>query len=291
VKGIILAGGTGSRLEPLTIAVSKQLLPLYDKPLIYYPLSTLMLAGIRDILIITTPHDQSQFQKLLKDGSQWGIKLTYEVQNEPRGIAEALILGQRHIDGDHVALILGDNVFFGPGLGRQLSSFAGREGATIFAFETPLSKAYGVAEIGVDGQILSIEEKPTEPKSNYAIPGLYFYDQSASSRARALVPSLRGELEITDLNKLYWADGFLQVVKLESDTQWFDAGTFESMHEAETWIRNFEKRTGQKVSSPEEVSWRMDYIDQAAFSLLASNFGPNHYGEYLRSLAKNLASQ
>jgi len=254
LKGIILAGGSGSRLHPLTVAVSKQLLPVYDKPMIYYPLTTLMLAGITELLIITTPHDQAAFQRLLKDGSQWGVSLTYAVQEKPNGLAEALIIGEKFIDGDTVALILGDNLFYGEGLGRSLKRFSNLRGAQIFAHSVAHPSAYGVVEFDEHGDAISLEEKPLVPKSKFAIPGLYFYDHRASGFAASLSPSSRGELEITDLNRMYLSLGALKVEELGNSVVWMDMGTFQDLAEATEFVRVVERRLGSTLGEPASVT-------------------------------------
>jgi glucose-1-phosphate thymidylyltransferase len=254
VKGIILAGGTGTRLHPITRAVSKQLLPIYDKPMIYYPLSTLMLSGLREILLITTPHDQDAFSRLLGDGSQIGIEITYVIQDQPNGLAEALILGEKFLDGEKCALILGDNLFYGPGLGTHLQQNKSVAGALIFAYQVGNPSAYGVVEFDDDGTVLSIEEKPKAPKSTYAVPGIYFYDERASSFARQLVPSERGELEITALNNSYLALGELRVEILSRATTWLDTGTHESLYEAGGLIRTLQHRNGMRIGDVEQIA-------------------------------------
>jgi len=254
VKGIILAGGTGTRLHPITRAVSKQLLPIYDKPMIYYPLSTLMLSGLREILLITTPHDQDAFSRLLGDGSQIGIEITYVIQDQPNGLAEALILGEKFLDGEKCALILGDNLFYGPGLGTHLQQNTSIAGALIFAYQVGNPSAYGVVEFDDDGTVLSIEEKPKAPKSTYAVPGIYFYDERASSFARQLVPSERGELEITALNNSYLALGELRVEILSRATTWLDTGTHESLYEAGGLIRTLQHRNGMRIGDVEQIA-------------------------------------
>jgi glucose-1-phosphate thymidylyltransferase len=284
VKGIILAGGSGTRLAPLTLPTSKQLLPVYDKPMIYYPLSTLMLAGIREILIITTPHEQDQFKRLLKDGSQWGINLTYEVQPEPKGLAEAFIIGEEFIAGENVALILGDNIFYGEGMGTALSNLAGRNGASIFGYRVANPNRYGVLEISADGLVADIEEKPEAAKSNIVIPGLYFLDSTASSKARALKPSFRGELEIVDLLKLYLADGQLKADVLSSNKTWLDTGTIDSLIDAANGVRKIEETLGKKINVPEEVAWRLGYITSEQLGEEASKYQNSGYGDYLRAL-------
>jgi glucose-1-phosphate thymidylyltransferase len=260
VKGIVLAGGSGTRLYPITRAVSKQLLPIYDKPMIYYPLSTLMLAGLRDILLITTPHDQTAFQRLLGDGSQFGIKITWIVQDNPNGLAEALILGEEFLNGDKCALILGDNLFYGPGLGRQLTKKTDVEGALIFAYEVADPSAYGVVNFDDSGLVTSIEEKPDKPKSNFAVPGMYFYDENASALAKTLKPSSRGELEITALNNAYLERGQLRCEVLSRATTWLDTGTHESLFEASSLIRALQHRTGFRIGDIEQIARDQGWI-------------------------------
>jgi glucose-1-phosphate thymidylyltransferase len=260
VKGIILAGGTGTRLHPITRAVSKQLLPIYDKPMIFYPLSTLMLSGLREILLITTPHDQDAFTRLLGDGSQLGMKISYVVQDAPNGLAEALLLGEKFLDGDKCALILGDNLFYGPGLGTHLQQNTKVEGALIFAYQVIDPSAYGVVEFDNAGKVLSIEEKPTAPKSSYAVPGIYFYDERASSFARELKPSARGELEITALNNAYLERGELRAEILSRATTWLDTGTHESLYEAGGLIRTLQHRTGMRIGDVEQIARDQGWI-------------------------------
>jgi len=284
-KGIILAGGSGTRLYPLTQAVSKQLLPVYDKPMIYYPLSTLMQARIRDILIITTPHEQSVFRKLLGDGEQWGIRLSYAVQERPEGLAQALIIGEAFIDGEPSCLILGDNIFHGGGLRDVLRRATDREGgATVFGYWVSDPERYGVVEFDQDFQALSIEEKPAAPKSNYAVTGLYFYDERAPEFARGLAPSSRGELEITDLNKRYLEAGDLSVERLGRGYAWLDTGTHESLQQAASFIETIETRQGLKIACPEEIALIQGWIDRAQVERLAQPLRKSGYGDYLLQL-------
>lgn len=285
MKGIILAGGSGTRLYPLTISVSKQLMPIYDKPMIYYPLSILLLAGIREILIITTPEDSQAFQKLLGDGSQIGCKIEYKVQPKPEGLAQAFIIGEEFIGDDNVALVLGDNIFYGAGLPRLLQQKSKLEhGACVFAYQVSDPERYGVVEFNHDKKVISIEEKPHEPKSNYAIPGLYFYDNRVVKFAKELKPSDRGELEITDINKEYLDLGELEVGVMGRGIAWLDTGTFDSLHQATEFVRIIEKRQGVKVSCIEEIAYRLKYIDKKQLLQSAKKYGKSGYGDYLRNV-------
>ena len=284
MKGIILAGGSGTRLAPLTLPTSKQLLPVYDKPMIYYPLSTLMLAGITEILIITTPHEQDQFKRLLKDGSQFGISLTYKTQPNPDGLAQALIIGEEFIDNQPVALILGDNIFYGPGMGTALAGMANRSGATVFAYEVENPSAYGVVEFDSNGKVLSIEEKPDKPKSNHVIPGLYFYDAQATTMAKTLKPSARGELEITDLHNLYLEKDQLNVEVLDKTKTWLDTGSLDSLLDAAQGVRKIEQNLAKKINVPEEIAWRLGLIDDQQLKTLAEQYPKSGYGDYLLGL-------
>ena len=286
MKGIVLAGGTGSRLWPITKGVSKQLLPVYDKPLIHYPIGTLFLAGIKDILVITTPEDLSSFQRLLGNGSQYGASFTFATQAKPNGLAEAFIIAEEFIGGESVALILGDNIFHGVGLGRQLEKIDATNGATIFAYKVSDPQRYGVVEFAADGKVVSIEEKPLKPKSDYAIPGLYFYDSQVVSIAKRIEPSARGELEITSINEQYLLQGELTTTILERGTTWLDTGTIQSLHAASSYVQIIEERQGSKVSCLEEIAWRNSWISDSDLNSAAISYGSNPYGIYLKSLTK-----
>ncbi len=288
MKGIILAGGAGTRLHPVTRTISKQLLPVYDKPMIYYPLTTLMLAGIRDILIISTPEDTPRFEHLLGDGGQWGINLRYTVQPAPEGLAQAFVLGADFIGDNYSALILGDNLFYGPGFGRQLRhAGAHADGATVFAYPVRDPERYGVVRFDADGNAISIKEKPRHPQSRYAVTGLYFYDPRVVEIARSLKPSARGELEITDINTQYLEEGKLKVITLGRGHAWLDTGTHESLLEAGLFIQTIEKRQGLKIACPEEIAFRMGYINAGQLERLAAPMRKNSYGQYLINLAKD----
>ncbi|GAA3768299.1 glucose-1-phosphate thymidylyltransferase RfbA [Microbacterium kribbense] len=281
MKGIILAGGSGTRLHPITLGVSKQLVPVYDKPMVYYPLSTLMLAGIRDILVITTPHDAPFFQRLLGDGSQFGISLTFAQQPSPDGLAQAFTIGADFIGDDKVALVLGDNLLYGPGLGGQLQRFADIDGGAVFAYWVAEPQAYGVVSFDGHGQAVSLEEKPAQPKSNYAVPGLYFYDNDVIAIARGLTPSARGEYEITDVNRAYLDRGKLQVQVLPRGTAWLDTGTFDQMSDAGDYVRTMERRTGMKIGCPEEIGWRQGFLTDDELRTRGQSLIKSGYGTYL----------
>lgn len=285
MKGIILAGGSGTRLHPITLSISKQLLPVYDKPMIYYPLSTLMMAGIREILIITTPRDKPLFQNMLGDGSGWGLSIQYAIQKHPGGLAQAFLIGREFVDGQPCCLVLGDNIFFGQGLGTLLRHAAQKpSGATVFGYWVRDPERYGVAEFDDSGQVISLDEKPAKPKSNYAVTGLYFYDGRVCDLATTLTPSARGELEITDLNNLYLNDGALELMQLGRGMAWLDTGTHDSLMEAGSFVETIEKRQGLKVCCPEEIAWRNGWITDEQLDGLAEPLSKNGYGRYLREL-------
>jgi glucose-1-phosphate thymidylyltransferase len=284
MKGIILAGGTGSRLWPITRAISKQLMPVYDKPMIYYPLSTLMMAGIREILVITTPEDADQFVRLLGDGTELGLEVSYAVQPEPKGLAQAFTIGAAFLDGGPVALVLGDNIFYGSGLGSQLSRLSAVDGGHIFAYQVARPSEYGVVEFDGAGQVMSIEEKPAQPRSSYAVPGLYFYSGDVVEIARSLAPSARGELEITAVNEAFRRQGRLQVSVLPRGTAWLDTGTFSSLVQASEFVRVVEERQGQKIGCPEEIAWRNGWISDDQLNVHADVLSKSGYGDYLLSL-------
>jgi glucose-1-phosphate thymidylyltransferase len=284
MKGIVLAGGTGSRLWPMTKGVSKQLLPVYDKPLIFYPLGTLFLAGINEILMITSPQDRDSFERLLGDGSQYGCNFQYASQEKPNGVAEAFIIGEDFIDGGDVALVLGDNIFHGVGLGKQLSAIETTEGATIFAYRVSNPESYGVVEFSAEGTVVSIEEKPAKPKSNFAVPGLYFYDSRVVEIAKTIKPSARGELEITSINEQYMKEGRLSTRILERGTTWLDTGTFETLHAASSYVQIIEARQGSKISCLEEIAWNNGWISDEKLLEIAASYKGNPYGIYLTGL-------
>ena len=284
MRGIILAGGSGTRLHPITLGVSKQLIPVYDKPMVYYPLSTLMLAGIQDILVITTPHDAPGFHRLLGDGSRFGVSISYAEQPSPDGLAQAFTIGAGFIGGEKVALALGDNLLYGPGLGSQLKRFANIDGGAIFGYWVAEPSAYGVVEFGADGRAVSLEEKPSRPRSNFAVPGLYFYDNDVVAIAAALSPSARGEYEITDINLHYLAHRRLQVQLLPRGTAWLDTGTFDQMTDAAEFVRTMERRTGMKIGAPEEIAWRQGHLTDAELRVRAEAQLRSGYGQYLLDL-------
>jgi len=286
MKGIILAGGSGTRLHPLTLAVSKQLMPVYDKPMIYYPLSVLMMAGVSEILIISTPHDLPNFERLLGDGKSLGCKFSYAVQEVPNGLAQAFVIGEKFIGNDKVALILGDNIFYGAGLGRLLQQHQNPDGGVVFAYHVSDPERYGVVEFDKEGKVISIEEKPKQPKSNYAVPGLYFYDNNVISIAKNLKPSARGEYEITDVNKEYLKQGKLKVGILDRGTAWLDTGTFASLNQASQFVQVIEERQGLRIGCIEEVAYRMNYINKEQLKKLAEPLLKSGYGDYLMKLAE-----
>ncbi|MBI3216048.1 MAG: glucose-1-phosphate thymidylyltransferase RfbA [Mycobacterium sp.] len=286
MRGIILAGGSGTRLHPITLGVSKQLVPVYDKPMIYYPLSTLMLAGIRDILVITTPHDADSFERLLGDGSRFGVSITFAQQPSPDGLAQAFTIGAEFIGNEKVALVLGDNLLYGPGLGTQLRRFNTIDGGAIFAYRVAQPSAYGVVEFDADGMVVSLEEKPQQPKTNFAVPGLYFYDNDVVAIARGLRPSARGEYEITDVNRAYLAQGRLQVQVLPRGTAWLDTGTFDQMTDAADFVRTMERRTGLKIGVPEEIAWRQGFLTDEELCARGAELVKSGYGTYLLELVE-----
>lgn len=284
MKGIILAGGSGTRLYPITKGISKQLMPVYDKPMIYYPVSVLMLAGIREILIITTPEDSAQFQRLLGDGKDIGVDFSYAIQEVPNGLAQAFVIGEKFIGDDKVALILGDNIFYGSGFSKLLQSFYNVEGAAVFAYEVADPERYGVVEFDSEFNAVSIEEKPVQPKSNFAVPGLYFYDNSVVETAKRIKPSVRGEYEITDINRIYLEKGTLKVGVMDRGTAWLDTGTFDSLSDAAEFVRVIEKRQGQKIGCIEEVAYRMGFLSREGLEAQVQRYAKSGYGEYLKRI-------
>ncbi|SDU86700.1 Glucose-1-phosphate thymidylyltransferase [Microlunatus sagamiharensis] len=286
MRGIILAGGSGTRLHPVTLGISKQLVPVYDKPMIYYPLSTLIFAGISEVLVITTPHDRDGFERLLGDGSQFGISISYATQPSPDGLAQAFVIGADFIGDEKVALVLGDNIFYGSGLGTQLRTFSDVEGGAVFAYWVAEPRAYGVVEFDADGRAVSLEEKPAEPRSNYAVPGLYFYHNDVVEIARGLEPSPRGEYEITDVNRVYLERGQLQVGVLPRGTAWLDTGTFDSLNDAGNFVRTLEARQGLKVGSPEEAAWRLGFLTDDELAERATALQKSGYGTYLLEILR-----
>jgi len=291
MRGIILAGGSGTRLHPVTLGLSKQLVPVYDKPMIYYPLSTLIFAGIRDVLVITTPHDAAGFERLLSDGSQFGISITYAQQPSPDGLAQAFVIGADFLGGETAALVLGDNIFYGPGLGSQLRKFSDVDGGAVFAYWVAEPTAYGVVEFDEQGKAISLEEKPAMPKSNYAVPGLYFYDNDVIEIAKNLQPSPRGELEITDVNRHYLEAGKLAVGVLPRGTAWLDTGTFDSLNDASNFVRTLESRQGLKVGAPEEAAWRMGFLTDNELVERAASLAKSGYGKYLLEMVERERAQ